>query len=48
VCHGHSVTAAPSVSTLAAVIGSRVTHSASRPVRLARRTIDPALKPPKA
>lgn len=48
-CHGHNVTvAAPTAPVLAPVMASRATPSASQPVRLARRTIDPALKPPKA
>lgn len=47
-CHGHNVTASPTVLALAPVMASHTTPFPSQPVRLARRTIDPALKPPKA
>ena len=47
-CHGHNVTATPAVPTLAAVLASRTVPSASQPMRLARRTVDPALRPPQA
>lgn len=47
VCHGHGVTVVLPVPALAPVMVSRAAPRASQPVRLARRTIDPALKPPK-
>ena len=48
VCHGHGVTIVLPVAALAPVAVSRAEPSPSQPVRLVRRTIDPALKPPKA
>lgn len=48
VCHGHGVTVVLPVAALAPVAVSPSAPSPSQPVRLARRTIDPALKPPKA
>ena len=48
VCHGHGVTVVLPVAALAPVMIARTAPRASPPVRLARRTIDPALKPPKA
>lgn len=47
-CHGHGVTVVLPVAALAPVIGSRTEPNPSQPERMARRTIDPALKPPKA
>jgi hypothetical protein len=47
-CHGHNVSAPLAALTIAPILVSRSMPRASPPVRLARRTIDPALKPPKA
>jgi len=47
-CHGHSVTATFDAPALAPVLAIRAEPRAAAPARLARRTIDPALKPPKA
>jgi len=48
VCHGHGVTVVLPVAALAPILLSRTAPSAPQPMRLARRTVDPALKPPKA
>lgn len=47
-CHGHNITVAFAVPTLSPILLTRAAPSPAQPVRLARRTIDPALKPPKA
>jgi hypothetical protein len=47
-CHGHNVTAASTVAAFSPMTMSRATPLASLAVRLTRRTIDPALRPPRA
>lgn len=47
-CHGHSVSAPLAEASLAPLIVIRAEPRAAPSERLARRTIDPALKPPKA
>lgn len=47
-CHGHNVTAPMSDAALAPMLPARAVPNEAPPARLARRTIDPALKPPKA
>jgi hypothetical protein len=47
-CHGHSVTATFDGPVLSPVLAVSAAPSASQPERLTRRTIDPALEPPKA
>ena len=47
-CHGHNVTAETTAPALARVMVAPTLPSASLPMALARRTVDPALEPPRA
>jgi hypothetical protein len=47
-CHGHNLTAEVATPALAPSLAAGEPPAAARAVRLARRTVDPALRPPEA